>query len=344
MTNKSHRIVGYLLLVALIGVLTVGCAPKKNSRSKTGNMKPPKPPPAVPERQSVAIDPQLQAAAKQEIMTATLSNNPVIRAHAIEGIKDGLGVEGAAPVLNGLTDNAAVVRFAASLAAGELRLKQAHESLLVLSDDQDFSVRVGAKFALHRIGDTRQSRDLQVTARDPSPRVRGDTALVLGLLGEPSGVRVLLPMMFDANSAVRLQVAESLWRLKNEHGLEALVSASLSKFPDDRMIAILALAGPRDPRVLGHVMGALTSEYEEVCLVAARSAGMLGSDDGYGVALKGAKSTDPIRGPRQRLLAALAFGAIGRPDAQPVLAGLLRDPDQDVRIAAATAILQLKPQ
>jgi len=66
--------------------------------------------------------------------------------------------------------------------------------------------------------------------------------------------------------------------------------------------------------------------------------GKLGSDDGYGVALRGAKSTDP----KIRLLAALALGAIERPDAQDELAILLRDANPDVRLAAAAAILQLK--
>lgn len=106
------------------------------------------------------------------------------------------------------------------------------------------------------------------------------------------------------------------------------------------MVAILALAQPHDRRVLGHVEGALTNPDEMVCLVAARAGGMLGSDEGYGVALRGIKSADP----RQRMLAALAFGAIGRSDAQIYLAPLLKDPSQDVRIAAATALLQLKPQ
>jgi HEAT repeat protein len=77
-----------------------------------------------------------------------------------------------------------------------------------------------------------------------------------------------------------------------------------------------------------------------VSLVAARAMGMLGSGAGYGVAMKGAKSVDP----RQRHLAALAFGAIGRADAQPFLAPLLKDPESDVRLAAATAILQLGRQ
>jgi HEAT repeat protein len=210
--------------------------------------------------------------------------------------------------------------------------------LLALADDVSPTVRLGAKFALHRIGDTRQTRDLEATARDPDPRTRGDTALVLGLLDEPTGVRILTPMLTDSNAAVRLQAAESLWRLKDERGLETLVSASVSKFPDDQMIALLALAGPRDRRVLGHVRGALTSDYDEVSLVAARAAGLLGSDEGMGVALRSVNSADP----RQRLLAALALGAIGRSDAQDELAGLLKDSDPDVRLGAATALLRLK--
>jgi HEAT repeat protein len=54
--------------------------------------------------------------------------------------------------------------------------------------------------------------------------------------------------------------------------------------------------------------------------------------------MKGFKSKDP----RQRMLAALAFGSIGRPDAQDELAQLLRDPEHDVRIGAATALLMMR--
>jgi hypothetical protein len=162
--------------------------------------------------------------------------------------------------------------------------------------------------------------------------------MVLGLLGDPTARRVLLPMLSDQNPAVRLQAAEALWRLGNDHGLDVLVGASISKVPDDQMMAMLALAGPHDSRVLGHIEGNLTADYEEVALVAARAAGMVGSDAGYGVALKGIKSPQA----RQRMLAAMAFGAIGRADAQEYLAPLLKDEDADVRLAAATAILQLK--
>jgi len=332
--------VACLLLTASLAV-GPGCGGGQQGRSDHHpaqvNLPVPHPLP-VPPRQPMALEPALQQSARQEIATAMGSRDPLVRAHAVEGLREGIGEQAAPQIVKALSDDAPLVRFAASVAAGELKLASAHEDLLVLSDDADPSVRVGAKFALHRIGDTRQSHDLEATAKDPQPRVRGDTAMVLGLLGEPSGVKLLMPLLFDQNAAVRLQAAEALWRLGSQNGLEALISASISKFPDDQMVALLALAGPKDRRVLGHVQGALTSQYIEVALVAARACGLLGTDDGYGVALKGAKSTDP----RQRMLAALALGAIGRSDAQPVLSPMLKDADQDVRISAATALLQLK--
>src|SRR5439155_24981904 len=159
--------------------------------------RPPKMPPAARPRQTPPIDPALQSSARQEIRAASTSHKPVLRAPAIEAMRDAIPAEAGDTIVKGLTDNSSLVRFAATVAAGELRLAQAHDALLVSSDDVDASVRIGAKFALHRLGDLRQSHDLEATARDPSPRIRGDTALVLGLLGEPSGTNVLDPMLFD---------------------------------------------------------------------------------------------------------------------------------------------------
>jgi HEAT repeat protein len=189
------------------------------------------------------------------------------------------------------------------------------------------------------LGDKRYSKDLELTARDPQWQVRAETARVLGLLNEPTAVRVLKPMLRDREESVRLQAADSLWRLGDQEGLRVLVSASASGYPDDQMIALLGLAGPRDSRVLGHLHAALTADYAEVCLVAARAMGMCGSDEGYSIAAEAVKSADA----RQRVLAAMALGAIGRSDAQPYLATLLKDKaSQDVRLSAAQAILQLK--
>jgi HEAT repeat protein len=242
-------------------------------------------------------------------------------------------------ITRGLDDPQPVVRFAAAMAAGELRQADVHDRLRQLAlEDKDAGVQIAARFALHRLGDTSLSRDLERTARSASPRTRADTALVLGLLGERSALNVLRAMRNDPDVAVRLQVAEAMWRLGDEDAIEPLVGGTVSQFPDDQMTALMGLAAAGDRRVIEHLRGALTSDYDAISLVAARGMGRLGSDEGYGVALRGAKSKDE----KQRLLAALAFGAIGRPDAQDELATLLRDPDANVRLAAASAMLQLK--
>jgi HEAT repeat protein len=104
------------------------------------------------------------------------------------------------------------------------------------------------------------------------------------------------------------------------------------------MIALQALAEPGDQRVIQHLRGELTNDYPEVSLASARGLGMLGSDEGWNVAVPAVKSKDA----RQRSMAALAMGSIGRSDLQPYLADLLKDPEASVRIAAATGILELR--
>jgi HEAT repeat protein len=331
--------VSLVLIASLVLIPGCGSGGKKGpSKREVRLNQPPKPPPPVPARVNVPVDQGLRDLAWQELSLAKASSDPIIRAHALEGMKDSVGANAAEALTSGLTDDAAIVRFSATMAIGELRIASAKKQVLALVDDVDASVRVGSRFALHRLGDVSRSHDLETTAKDPQEVTRGNTALALGLIGEPTAVNVLIPMLADPNPAVRLQVAEALWRLGREDGLERLVSYSVSGHADEQMIALLALAAPRDRRVLGHITGNLVSDYEEVALVAARAAGMLGSDAGYGVALKGLKSKDP----RQRMLAALAFGAIGRTDAQDELAQLLKDPNHDVRIAAATSLLMMR--
>ena len=163
--------------------------------------------------------------------------------------------------------------------------------------------------------------------------------MVLGKLGEPTAIRILKVMRLDTNPAVRQQASEAMWKLHDQAGLEDLIALSLSKHPDDQMMGLIGLAEPGDVKVRQHVRNGLTADYPEVTLVAARAMGMLGSDEGYGLALRGVNSTDR----RQRQLAAFAIGAIGRADAQTQLRKLMADPAPDVRLAAATALLQLKP-
>jgi HEAT repeat protein len=329
-------------------LLTAGCGgdrgdgPYSNSEGRRpGWVKPPAPPPAVPAYQPVPIDDELRQQARSQILASARSNDPLVRAHVIEAIRQAMPTDPDARtvIVEGLFDKSAIVRFASAMGAGELRVKEAKAKLDEMVNDSSRNVRIAVRFALHRLGDVRHSHDFEKTAQDPSPRVRANTAVALGLLEEPSALNVLRPMQDDRDPNTRLQVAEAMWRLGSEQGRDSLVGATVSKYSSDQMIAFMGLAATRDQRMLPHIRPALTDEYEEVRLVAARACGMLGSDDGYGVAVDAARNVDK----RKRSLAALALGAIGRSDAQPALANLMKDPDADVCLSAATAILQLKP-
>lgn len=327
-------------MTVLALALMVGCGgpPRQQQRAQwTPNpRRAPAPPPIV----HMPIDRKLQERAANELLAATQSNDEIIRAHAVEAVKR-IGGEGSEEIiLKALNDPAGIVRFAGAMAAGERRIRAAHRRLLEMVDDESVDTQVAVRFALHRLGDYRRSHDLEVFAKDPRTSVRANTAMVLGLLEEPTAVRILRYLRRDPEPAVTLQVAESLWRYGEMDGLESLVAASQSAFPDLQIVALLGMVGPRDHRVIEHVRSQLTAEHIEVQLAAARALGMLGSDQGYAIAQQAVRE----RSPRLKVLAALVFAEIGRTDAQPILAPLLDDPDPDVRLSAALALLLMDRQ
>jgi HEAT repeat protein len=338
MTSSSYRnSVVLLAIAAALGVMT-GC----NSEPKAGkdptalNRPVPKAPDYPPAHQELA-NAALRSKARSLILAASSSQNPLVRAHAIEAYRQAAPDIGKDNILNAIADPSRLVRFSALVAAGELRITEAYGPALALVKSEDPTIALAATFCVHRLGDKRFSHRFEKAASDPDRLVRANTALLLGMIGEPSAARVLEFQLKDLDTAVRLQAAEGLWRMRNEAALEPLVSATISRYPDDQMIAALALAAPRDPRVAEHLRGLLTTSYPEVNLVAARALGMIGNDGGYGVAMQYDRGDDP----RQRQLAAMAFGAIGRMDAQTRLGKMLEDGNEDVRLAAASAILQL---
>src|ERR1019366_4693595 len=303
------------LLLMTIGL--AGCA----AHGPAGGSAPPvsKRPPLVPVMVAMPIDAGLNAQARRELDWALNSSDEILRAEALEELKDVNPPDAGTIILGKLGDNSHLVRKAAALAAGELQYRPAQPRLDDLLETANGSERIAVIFALHRLGDPSHSHELEKTAMDGDPRIRGDTALVLGMLGEKSAIPILRSMLKDNDAKVRLEAADALWRMGDQLGADGLVAATLSNNPDDRMIALLGLAEPRDTQVLGNVEGLLTDDTVEVGLVAARAAGMLGSEDGYGLALQYVTSDVIAR----RVLAGEALDAIGRADAQPALRKLL---------------------
>ena len=350
-----------IALVVLLAPLSGAADPKVPTsvfpeRPANKDVKSPSTIPPVPPLRAVPLDPALQQAARDEIKAEIAATDPVVRAHAVEAAATGMKADGKAILLEALRDTEGIVRFAAAMACGDMQLTDAHDRLFAMLDDENMQVRIATRYALHRLGDKRFTHYLEQTSLSPMPGVRGNTALVLGRLEEPSAAKLLRPMLRDADWAVHMQAAEAMWRLGDEGGMQMLISSMVSGHPDDQIVAMQSLIGPRNLKVLGHVQACLESEYLQVQLVAARSIAELRpslpytADEGYGFALQGAASADL----QLKMLAALAMGSIGRSDSQDALRVLLAqkptdggpNPAQqaaDVRLAAAQAILQLKP-
>lgn len=334
----KRLLIGTMLSMSAVApLMLVGCS--HTTRDGVADIPRAPKPPEVPAQRMEPINVAYQESAKKQLRDAMSSPEPRIRANAVEAVQKTLGLSGKDMIVAALDDGDPNVRFAACMAVGKLGMTDQHTKLLAMADDSVAKVRVGVRFALHKIGDTTLSHDLESLAQHPSPRVREDVAFVLGELGEPSGLKLLVQMQpLQSDDGVRTQINESRWKLGDEEALEPISRGLVSNFLDDQMLALIALTGPRDRRVITFVRGKLTDTYDEIRLVAARCMGDLGSDAGYPVAMGSLKDVDP----RKRLLAAVALGSIGRSDAQNSLAPLLNDKEQRVRVAAATALLQLQ--
>lgn len=329
------------LAVAITGVGAItltGCAPTNREATPAKAFKqvtfPSNIAPTV-----VEIDNNVQQRALSEISLAFNSSNPVIKAQSLEAMSRTKDPAAADRVARALVDKNWIVRFAGAMCAGDLKLKSAYRAILAVAYDSDPNVRVATRYALHQMGDKSLSKDLEALSIHDNSAVRGNVAIVLGQMNEPTAVRLLEPMINDSVYEVKLQAAEAMWKLGREMGMKYLIAGTVSGYVDDQIFAIQGLASTHDQRVKPYLMAKLANDHDgkqfvELQLAAARGLGMLGDDAGYGLAVRTCASSDP----RQRALAALALGEIGRSDAQDALAKLLDDPTPEVRLSAATAL------
>ncbi len=296
-------------------------------------------PPPVPPAKQVTLDAALIDTARQIVRDLATDDEPLLRANAAEAAQHLPEVEATDLLLDRLRDEDARVRFAAAMVAGRARVDspEIRQALHALVGGESPNARTAALFALHRLGDKTLSQQLAEATASPDPVVRANAAVALGFTEEPSAANALAPLLGDPDGNVVLNAAEALWRLGDDRGLNPLIVATVNQYADDNVIGTLGLSTRRDPRAMQAMMGKLTDDYVEVRLAAARGLGRVGSDAGYGVAQEAIAEGNPL----QRGLAALAFGDIGRADAQPLIAPLLDAKDPNVRLAAATAILQL---
>ena len=188
----TRRTIGWLLALAL-----AGCASATSHDPKMPILPPPVEP--APKYSPESLNSGLRARARAELLAETGSPDPFLRCNAIEAMSDVDPADAATIVLNGLTDDQASVRFAAAVAAGQMKLVDAYKPLLAMVDDPDPRVQAGVRFALHRLGDTRLSHDLEHLAASADPQDRHAVAeALLGLAGIPPATAARDAATWDA--------------------------------------------------------------------------------------------------------------------------------------------------
>ena len=304
-----------------------------------------------------------------EIRQAAESKDHATRAHAMEALPLALGQSGGVICKQALSDPVAEVRFAAAMAIGDIRYAPAKEKLLrmarwkVEGAEPDARVFCGVVYALHRLGDSRHTSQLGSLLFDRRKHVRASAVVAMGKMREPSAVVPLREAMAnELDHGLTLEFTCSLARCGDKRSLRLLEAYTKSQFVDERMIAIQAMAEMRStlgPSVFASLM--VGDQSPRVRVAAARGLARIGRGNQRTFRYCARAAVEPrklmnkaLGGRRQstqeevrslQRLAAMSLGWFrGNDQAVDVLAGLLRNDDDGVRVAAAAAILRVLPQ
>ncbi len=287
---------------------------------------------------------EARAAAVEIVLNASRSDDPRERAAALEAAQ---GVpDRAMPLAQlALSDDNPGVRFAALVTIGRLQLESLGPAAVDLADDENPSVRGAALFAAHRCGvdvDRRMSYLAQMLGSQ-DPVLRGNAAMLLGMLGDEGAIPMLHEMAFTPLPRVepaeriwlQLQFAEAILRIEpdNEEMLEVLRSSVYSPIDDLRVLA-LRVVGEVGDRWMLRWMDAIVDGEDpiQVRVAAARSLAQMGGDHGRSLLMQAAQydSADVERDARAFVRANRGGG--GR--TLDLMRQLLDDPDAQADIAA----------
>ena len=283
---------------------------------------------------------------------AAVSEYPQMRANAIEALHN-------APELvlpyaqDGLADDNRGVRFVSAMTIGKFKEKSALHLLEPLLNDPSQSVQAAALYAMHECGRKVDLSPLGRMIRSNDPEVRGNAAMVFGLLGNESAVPLLEASVQQGmnlaeparEKVVELQIAESLFYLGQEDQVQT-IRAALYYPPDQQEMTALAcimLGRMQDQGAIGGLQRLISAEGDERRPAEVRMAATLALSQ-LGVRT----STDWIaeylnhNSPALRLQAALTLGEIGDQRAYAALENLLNDREPLVRLAAADSVVQLQ--
>ena len=290
------------------------------------------------------------------LIAASSSEEPLYRAHALEGLQPSpSSLEPAAFRL--LADPNPGVRFAAAVTVGRNRFVQCAAAIEPLTLDPNLSVRAAALYALVRLGALVDLSPLAQFTMSDDADVRSNAFFVLGELGNPSAIplvesavgRPLIGADRTRARIVDLQAAESMAKMGDFRQYDPIRAALFA--PSDQL-EIVALACQmvgevNDRGARGHLIGIWNGKEQlqkpiEIRLIVGTALIRIGEPNLEPVfQLCESAIRDPS--PSVRAQAAATLGWAGGSRATALLAPALADPVPIVRLTAAAAFLRAAP-
>ncbi len=252
-----------------------------------------------------------------------------------------------------LNDDAPAVRYAAAMALGQRKDRTAEGSIEKLLGSSEASDQIAAAGALHLLGNTSASGKIAEYLFDRSNEAaRRHAAFVFGRLGEPGANRILARVVNAKDPGLRSNALESMAMLGSKEAKATLVANVYNGLGPEETFALTVLGRLKDSeyrQIFADKMK--TAQHLETKLAAARALGLLGSKDGFDLALnalgykaKKDEKNDPADNQtfRVRQLAATTLGAIRDRRAVGPLEAMMNDADDPrLQIAAAKALIDI---
>lgn len=316
----------YCLLLCLLGA---GLAPAAPAQDAAPNAQPPG---TAGQRLAGAED-----RAIREVLDAARSSDAQLRAQAMEAIQP--RPKRALPLAQiALEDDNPAVRFAALITVGNLELEPLADRALRMRRDDDASVRAAAMYAADACGKTVNMNELPALLGSDDPTVRGNAAMVLGLMGDRSAVPMIReiaqrPMRRASpirETLVRLQFAETLTMLGEEDEIEVVRAAMFSPEYEVRVLAVLMLGRLEDRSMTRAMMGLLNEGPIELKLAAAQALAQMGNEAGRPIAMRAvAYDSDAIEEQARQFIRDNRDSSY-----VPTYRRMLNDPEARERVAA----------
>ncbi len=253
----------------------------------------------------------------------------VAAAQALAGLGEAAVLK---PLIGALKDEEALVRSAVAAGLAQLGDAQAVSPLITVLKDHDRNVRVAVVSALGQLGSKRAVAPLLQLVFDREWEVRAVVAEALGRLGDRSALQAVTELLSDRDQEVRQNAVAAIGRVGDESAIEGLVLAMVDPHMGVRQAASRALNSldpywERSPRVQALVPQLQEGLRHRDSAVQFAAASLLRRLTG--------KSATELHASANTAM----YGETGD-RAFDIFRNLLRDPDDEVRLAAVEAMVR----